>query len=75
MFLVTLSSKHGQSDYKTDSSHLHETLRTIGLEWKTADQFHDHEVIITIRPYEPNIEEKVKELEDRLASIAEVASV
>lgn len=74
MFLITLSSKHGQSYHTVGASEVNERLRQIGLEWKNADQFYDHEVIITIRPFDPDIEGHQAELEGRLAKIAEIAT-
>lgn len=73
-FLVTLSSKHGQSTKVATSTGVHEVLYQWGLEWKTANQFHDHEVIITIRPYDDDMEAQKNQLESRLAEIERIVS-
>jgi hypothetical protein len=50
-FDVRVLSEEGASDYvATSESEVTEVLRTIGLEWKTADWPHHQAVVITVAP-------------------------
>lgn len=37
-------------EHVVDDRDVHEQLRLIGLEWKTADYFHERQVVITLDP-------------------------
>lgn len=50
-FTIAIQSKEGLSYHRDlSSSDIHEELRRIGLEWKTADWAHDQEVLIVVAP-------------------------
>lgn len=51
------------------SSEVTEELRHVGLEWKTADFFHDKPVVLIIEPFEPAPAERIAELEAKLDRI------
>lgn len=72
-FDITMTSRHGQSRYLANSTGVHEQLREIGLEWKTADYLHDAEVVITIRPSTITAEQERARFETALADIIEIS--
>lgn len=54
VFTIAVESKEGTSLYHTTADGIHDALRRIGLEWKTADWAHDQTVLIAIAPSDPN---------------------
>ncbi len=45
------------------SSHVCDELFQLGLEYKTADVFHDKTVVLIIEPHEPDPQARIAELE------------
>lgn len=48
--------------HEVEDSAVHEILRSIGLEWKTADYFPRRQVVITLDPVVDEPKAKIREL-------------
>jgi hypothetical protein len=71
-FKVNVFSREGSSTRGPfQSDEVHEALRLIGLEWKLADTFHDHEVVITITPHF-ELDNELVDLREKVRKFSEV---
>lgn len=68
-FKIGLMSEEGVSYRSCDAAGVHEELRQIGLEWKTADWAHGQQVVITIAPH---VEENNAGLREQVRQAADL---
>lgn len=73
-FKITLLAPGIKAEPKIVSARdVTEELRTTGLEWKTADFFHDKTAVFIVEPYEPDPHARIAELEATLDGIRDAA--
>ncbi len=69
-FRITLLAPGIKAEPKVvPSSEVTEELRQVGLEWKTADVFHDKTVVLIVEPHEPDPQARIAELEAQIDRI------
>lgn len=73
-FKITLLAPGVKADPKiVGSGDVTEELRQVGLEWKTADFFHDKPVVLIVEPFEADTAARIAQLEAQLDRVREEA--